>query len=179
MVLAIVIGTMNMVRRNSLDIELSVAPVDCIRALRKLCEDKGWSLERHEGARLVDRFAIIMPMAQSARTLGLRVLDGPLMGLELTTWSEVRGSAGAVHICSWILPGGPQHPKIQHLFQHWVANLPRCPWRWSFGERSKIGFLLPTWKKSRRSFTDLGFNTEKNAWPYVPNSEWMNENEVE
>ena len=97
---------MDMVRRNSLDIELSVAPVDCIRSLRKLCEEKNWSLERHEGARLVDRFAIIMPMAQSARTLGLKVLDGPLMGLELTTWSEVRGSAGAVHICSWILPGG-------------------------------------------------------------------------
>ena len=84
-----------------------------------LGEDKGWSLERNEGARLVDRFAIIMPMAQSARTLGLKILDGPLMGLELTTWSEVRGSAGAVHICSWILPGGPQHPKIQHLIQHW------------------------------------------------------------
>ena len=127
----------------------------------------------------VDRFAIIMPMAQSARTLGLKILDGPLMGLELTTWSEVRGSAGAVHICSWILPGGPQHPKIQHLLQHWVANLPRCPWRWTFGERSKIGFLLPTWKKSRRSFESLGFNTDKNAWPYVPTSKWMNQNEEE
>jgi len=179
MVLARQTGRIDMVRRNSLDLELSVAPVDCIRALRQLCESKGWSLERHEGARLVDRFAIIMPMAQSARTLGLKVLDGPLMGLELTTWSEVRGSAGAVHICSWILPGGPQHPKIQHLMQHWVANLPRCPWRWTFGERSKIGFLLPTWKKSRRSFTNLGFNTEKNAWPITLTTDWMNENEEE
>ena len=118
MVLAAVTGRMNMVRRNSLDLELSVAPVDCIRSLRKLCEDKGWTLERNEGARLVDRFAIIMPMAQSARTLGLKILDGPLMGLELTTWSEVRGSAGAVHICSWVVAGGPQHPKVQHLIQH-------------------------------------------------------------
>ena len=179
MVLAGVIGRIDMVRRNSLDLELSVPPVDCIRALRQLCESKGWSLERHEGARLVDRFAIIMPMAQSARTLGLKVLDKPLISLELTTWSEVRGSAGAVHICSWILPGGPQHPKIQNLMQHWVANLPRCPWRWTFGERSKIGFLLPTWKKSRRSFTNLGFNTEKNAWPITLTTDWMNENEEE
>ena len=179
MVLARATGRIDMVRRNSLDLELSVAPVDCIRSLRQLCESKGRCLERHEGARLVDRFAIIMPMAQSARTLGLKVLDGPLMGLELTTWSEVRGSAGAVHICSWILPGGPQHPKIQNLMQHWVANLPRCPWRWTFGERSKIGFLLPTWKKSRRSFTNLGFDTEKNAWPIALTTEWMNENEEE
>ena len=168
-----------MVRRNSLDLELSVAPVDCIRALRQLCESKGWSLERHEGARLVDRFAIIMPMAQSARTLGLKVLDGPLMGLELTTWSEVRGSAGAVHICSWILPGGPQHPKIQNLMQHWVANLPRCPWRWTFSERSKIGFLLPVWRKARKNFTTLGFDTSKKGWPYKAKMAWPVANDEE
>lgn len=93
MVLAILLSALSMVRRNTLDFELSVTPVECIRSLRTLCEEKGWKLERHEGSRLVDRFAIIMPMAQTARTLGLRVLDGPLTGLELTTWSEVRGSA--------------------------------------------------------------------------------------
>ena len=98
MVLAILLSALSMVRRNTLDFELSVTPVECIRSLRTLCEEKGWKLERHEGSRLVDRFAIIMPMAQTARTLGLRVLDGPLTGLELTTWSEVRGSAGAVHL---------------------------------------------------------------------------------
>ena len=128
-------GTMDMVRRNSLDIELSVAPVDCIRSLRKLCEDKNWSLERHEGARLVDRFAIIMPMAQSARTLGLKVLDGPLMGLELTTWSEVRGSAGArPHLfmdSSWwpstskdselVATLGCQSPKMSLAMDVWRA----------------------------------------------------------
>ena len=63
---------MNMVRRNSLDFELSVAQ-SMHRSLRKLCEER-LVLERHEGARLVGRFAIIMPMAQSARTLGLKVL---------------------------------------------------------------------------------------------------------
>lgn len=179
MVLAILLSALSMVRRNTLDFELSVTPVECIRSLRTLCEEKGWKLERHEGSRLVDRFAIIMPMAQTARTLGLRVLDGPLTGLELTTWSEVRGSAGAVHLTSWILPGGPSHPQIQHLLQHWVSRLPRCPWRWTFGERSKIGYLLPTWKKSRKSFTSLGFNTAKNAWPYEAPAPWLSSSDLE
>ena len=76
-----------MVRRVSTDFELSVAPVYCIKALRLLIEQAGWSLERHEGARMVDRFAIIMPMTQTTRTLGLKITDGPLRGLELTCWA--------------------------------------------------------------------------------------------
>ena len=61
-------------------------------------------MERHEGSRMVDRFAIIMPMTQTARTLGIRVLDGPLRGLEVTSWSETRGSAGSLNVVSWLIP---------------------------------------------------------------------------
>ena len=94
-----------MVKRATLDLEVSPTPVECIKALRELVDSTGWQLERHEGSRLVDRFAIIMPMAQSARTLGLVVKDGPLRGLELVCWSETRGSSGAINIASWLLPG--------------------------------------------------------------------------
>ena len=73
-----------MVRRATTDLEVSVAPIQCIKAFRELVlEQAGWEIERHEGARLVDRFAIIFPMAQSTRTIGIKVLDGPLRGLEL------------------------------------------------------------------------------------------------
>ena len=89
-----------MVRRATTDLEVSVSPVHAIKTLRLLAEEAGWSMERHEGSRLVDRFAIIMPMAQSTRTLGIRLLDGPLRGLEMTAWSETRGSAGALNITS-------------------------------------------------------------------------------
>ena len=61
-----------MVRKATTDLEVSVSPVQCVKALRKLIEQAGWQIERHEGARLVDRFAIIVPMAQSTRTIGLK-----------------------------------------------------------------------------------------------------------
>ena len=77
-----------MVRKATTDLEVSVAPIQCIKAFRKLTEQAGWEIERHEGARLVDRFAIIFPMAQSTRTIGIKVLDGPLRGLELACWSD-------------------------------------------------------------------------------------------
>jgi|TARA_B100000767_G_scaffold217585_1_gene205314 hypothetical protein len=161
-----------MVRRATLDLEVSVSPVHAIKTLRLLAEEAGWTMERHEGSRLVDRFAIIMPMAQSTRTLGLRILDGPLLGLEMTTWSETRGSAGALNIISLVLPGGTDHPLIQTLLEHWVSQVPRCPWQWSFSERSKIGYMLPVWRKARRKFRDLGFETKKTSWPNEPASKW-------
>jgi hypothetical protein len=55
----------------------------------------------------------------------------------------------------------------------------RCPWRWTFGERSKVGYLLPVWRQSRRRFTDLGFNTKKGGWPVVAQGDWPGEVEIE
>ena len=108
-----------MVRKATLDLEVSVSSIQAIRLFRELAEEAGWALERHEGSRLVDRFAIIMPMAQSARTLGLKVLSGPMQGMELTCWSETRGSSGAVNIASWLVPGGNDEP----LFRRFAAAL--------------------------------------------------------
>ena len=154
-----------MVRRATTDFELSVSPVHCIKALRLVLENTGWPLERHEGARMVDRFAIIMPITQTTRTLGLRITDGPLRGLEMTCWAETKGSAGAINVASWILPGGIGDEMIKSLLKSWVSNLPRCPWHWTFYERSKIGYLLPVWKRSKRAFSRLGFNTRSKSWP--------------
>ena len=162
-----------MVRRATQDFEVSVSPVQSIKAFRLLAEEAGWSMERHEGSRMVDRFAIIMPMTQTTRTLGLRILDGPLRGLEVTSWSETRGSAGALNMISWDLPGGIEHPLTVSLLQHWVSRLPRCPWRWSFGERSITGFLLPVWKKSRKKFAKIGFSVGAGDWPNAPDEPWL------
>ncbi len=161
-----------MVRKATLDLEVSVSSIQAIRLFRELAEEAGWSLQRHEGSRLVDRFAIIMPMAQSARTLGLKVLDGPMRGMELTCWSETRGSSGAVNIASWLVPGGHEGELFRTLVHHWVVRMDRCPWRWSFGERSKVGYLLPVWRQSRRRFSKLGFNTKKSGWPVELQGHW-------
>ena len=168
-----------MVRKATTDLEVSVSPVQCVKALRKLIEQAGWQIERHEGARLVDRFAIIVPMAQSTRTIGLKVLDGPVFGLELACWSETRGSHGALNIASFLLPGGHEVPETQALFDNWVASLPRCPWRWTFSERSQVGYLLPVWRKARRKFAELGFNVSKKGWPYEAKMEWPPEKPAE
>jgi len=159
------------VRREHI-LEVSVAPTECIKALRILGQEAGWSLERHEGSRLVDRFAIIMPIAQSARSIGIKYTSGPLAGMEMHSWAETRGTTGAVVKTAWTTPGGVDEPVFRDLLHNWVAILPRCPWRWSFGERSKVGFLLPVWHRSKKEFTKLGFNTKRKTWPARDLPEW-------
>ena len=103
-----------------------------------------------------ERFAIIIPMAQSARTLGLEVMNGPLKGLELHSWAETKGSAGAINMAAWTIPGGQGNEEAMDLIREWAKSLPRCPWKWSFGERSRIGYLLPVFRRSRKAFAKLG-----------------------
>ena len=40
-----------MVRKATTDLEVSVSPVQCVKVIRrKLIEQAGWKIERHEGA---------------------------------------------------------------------------------------------------------------------------------
>ena len=145
-----------MLKRREFVLEVSTSPIENIKAFRKFIESKDWATTSHEGSRLVDRFAIIMPMAQSARTLGLELLDGPLQGLEMHSWAETKGSAGAINMAAWTIPGGEGNEEGRELIREWAKSLSRCPWKWSFGERSKIGYLLPVFRRSRKAFAKLG-----------------------
>lgn len=150
-----------MLKRKEFTLEVCTSPIENIKAFREIISESGWSFSRHEGSRLVDRFAIIMPMAQSARTLGLQVMDGPLQGLEMHSWAETKGSAGAINVTAWIIPGGQGNNEAMDLIREWALSLPRCPWKWSFGERSKIGYLLPVFRRSRKAFAKLGLKSWK------------------
>ena len=152
-------------QRGILELSTCVSPAAQIRALRELAQEAGWELERTEGSRLVDRFAIIMPLTSAARTLGLIFNSGPMQGLHMMTWSHVEGSAGAIHKVEWRVPRQVAPEDFHMLIQHWAARLPRAPFHWTFSERSRLGYLLPTYRRSKRSFTSLGVPTGKGEWP--------------
>lgn len=147
-----------------LKMETSVTPTGAVRALRQLVVAANWSAHRIEGSRLVDRFAIIMPIASAARTIGLVIDDGPLAGVALEAYGHTQGSAGRLTIVEWLIPNHLEE-EWRILLAHWAARLPRCPWRWTFRERSTIGFLLPVWKRARRVFKNQGVPVAKGDWP--------------
>ena len=145
-----------MLKRREFKLEVSTSPIENIKAFRRIAESNEWAIVSHEGSRLVDRFAIIMPMTQNARSLGIEVVDGPLQGLEIHSWAETKGSAGAINMAAWTIPGGEGNEEAREIIRQWAKSLPRCPWKWTFGERSRIGYLLPVFRRSRKTFAKLG-----------------------
>ncbi len=160
-----------------LKVETCVTPTAAVRALRELSIACNWNVRRTEGSRLVDRWAIVVPLAQGAKTIGLVIETGPLAGVAMEAYSHVQGSAGAITISEWLIPNELEEPW-RRLFRQWTAIMPRCPWRWTFGERSRIGFLLPVWGRSRKTFRKQGVPVGKEDWPEQnleewPPSEWL------
>ena len=151
--------------RGVLEIATCIPPAGLVRALRELVQEAAWKFERNEGSRMVDRFAIIMPLTTSVRSIGVNILTGPYKGLQFTAWSHVEGSSGAIHKVEWRVPKQMDPRDFHFIIKHWVAKLPRAPWKWTFRERSRLGYLLPTYRRSKRSFTSLGIPTNKGDWP--------------
>jgi len=154
-----------MARPRSVTLEVNVTPTQAIRALRELTEEAGWEWKREEGSRLVDRMMVIMPITRATMTFRLAIVSGEGKGFILTAWEEVAGSSGGITKVEWIIPGHLTEEPFRELLRAWCARHPNCPWRWSFAQKSIVGFLLPVWRRSRREFREFGLNTNKNGWP--------------
>jgi len=139
-----------------LEIPVSITPTDAIRAMRVIGEDRGWRMHRIEETTLVQRWAVIVPLARRARVLGLIVDEGEAEGMSLRTWSYVPGSAGRLSFVSFRIPDQFDGQRWQDFLKEWLQLLPRCPWKWSFMERSIIGYLLPEFRQSRKLFAGEG-----------------------
>ena len=143
-----------------LEIPVSITPTDAIRALREIGESRGWEMRRVQESRMVHRWAIVVPISRQARVLGLVVEGGEAAGLSIRSWSYVPGSAGRLSTVSFEVPRQMEGEIWAALLKQWAGSLPRCPWKWSFGERSMIGYFLPEFKRSRVFFRGEGVNTD-------------------
>ena len=146
-----------MSRERMLEIPVSIVPTEAIRAMRIIGESRGWEMSRFQDSTLVHRWAIIVPIAKRARVLGLKVTDGEAKGLEIRSWSYVPGSSGRLSFVTFRIPEEFNEGWEEFLNQ-WTTKLPRCPWRWTFIERSIIGYLLPEFRKSRKIFSKEGMD---------------------
>jgi len=152
-----------------LEIPVSVTPTDAIRSMREIGETRGWKMRRIQESRMVHRWAIVVPISRQARVLGLVVEDGEASGLSIRSWSYVPGSAGRLSTVSFEVPREMEGKVWGSLLREWSGSLPRCPWRWSFGERSMIGYFLPEFRRSRVMFRGEGVDTDD--WQGIDSTE--------
>ena len=141
-----------------LEIPVSITPTDAVRQFRNACEKRGWEGIRLEETRVVHRWAIIMPLTNSARVLGMEFEGGDADGLSLRSWSYTPGSAGRITMVSFEIPESVDGEEWFLFLREWSDSLSRCPWKWSFWERSMIGYFSPEFRKSRRVFSSEGLN---------------------
>ncbi|MBI87953.1 MAG: hypothetical protein CMB67_02850 [Euryarchaeota archaeon] len=149
-----------------LEIPVSVVPTEAIRAMRVIGENRGWRMSRFEESTMVQRWAIIVPIANRARVFGLSFGEGAVEGLSIRSWSYVPGSAGRLSFVSFRIPESMDDSEWRELLNEWVNLLPRCPWKWTFMERSVVGYLLPEFRKSRKIFSQEGVDI--NGWKEIP-----------
>jgi|TARA_X000000368_G_scaffold408891_1_gene390095 hypothetical protein len=149
-----------------LEIPVSVTPVDALRSFRTVCESRGWEMHRVEESRVVNRWAIIMPLTRSARVLGMVIDEDEVDGLSLRSWSFVPGSAGRVSMVSFDIPDTISADEWGEIFSEWCSILPRCPWKWTFWERSMIGYFIPEFRRSRIIFRNEGIDIS--SWTSSP-----------
>lgn len=149
-----------MVASRLLEIPVSVQPVDAIRAMRLIAESRGWQTKLIEESRMVHRWAIVMPITRQARVIGFHVTSGEATGFSIRTWSQTPGSAGSLVFVSFEIPRQLEGDRWDSIIKEWVKGLPRCPWKWTFGERSRLGYMLPEFKRSRVQFTKQGIDTK-------------------
>ena len=154
-----------MARARHIEIPTCIPPITLVRTFRETITNENWDYQRVEGSKMVHRWAIIMPLVNAAKTLGIKVISGPYKGVEMITWSHVEGSSGAIHYISCMIPNSITDSDMKSLAEHWISKLDREPWKWTFRERSMLGYLLPTYKKSRKGFALIGLSTGKNDWP--------------
>ncbi len=150
-----------MVSSRTIEIPVSINPTDAIRAMREIGESEGWSMERIDDSTIVQRWAIIVPITRSTRVLGIQVNGGKSDGLLLRTWSFIPGSAGRISFVSFSIPDSFDGLDWNDFLEEWVSRLPRCPWKWSFIERSVIGYLIPEFRISRKRFANEGIDLNK------------------
>ena len=68
---------------------------------------------------------------------------GPWKVLQCRLGLHTRVCGGEITTTEWVLPDVIDHEMWPSFISAWARELPRMPNRWTFGERSRIGYFLP------------------------------------
>ena len=147
-----------MVRTRLLEIPVNVEPIQVIRSMRLIAESNNWTTTRIEDTKMVHRWAIIVPITRQARVIGFKVNSNQMNNFTIRSWSQTPGSAGKITYVSFEIPQNIEGNIWKKILQEWVNLSPKCPWKWSFLEKSLIGYMIPEFRKSIKLFKKEGID---------------------
>ena len=147
-----------MVKTRLLEIPVNLEPIDVIRAMRLIAESNNWETKRIEDTKMVHRWAIIVPITSQARVIGFKVNSNEMKDFTIRSWSQTPGSAGKITYVSFEIPKSIEGEIWKGILQEWISLLPKCPWKWTFLEKSVIGYMIPEFRRSIKLFKKEGID---------------------
>ncbi len=147
-----------MVKTRLLEIPVNLEPIDVIRAMRLIAESNNWETKRIEDTKMVHRWAIIVPITSQARVIGFKVNSNKMKDFTIRSWSQTPGSAGKITYVSFEIPKSIEGEIWKGILQEWISLLPKCPWKWTFLEKSVIGYMIPEFRRSIKLFKKEGID---------------------
>jgi hypothetical protein len=76
----------------------------------------------------------------------------------IRSWSQTPGSAGKITYVSFEIPKSIEGEIWKGILQEWISLLPKCPWKWTFLEKSMIGYMIPEFRRSIKLFKKEGID---------------------
>ena len=136
---------------------VSVRAVDSAGAVRAALEELGWPFERSKSTKLYSKFAFAIMLPRGAYVFRFRLK--PPSTLLIETW-ETEPSPGSrmTHLRVEGFALG-ERQDVRRFLELYRRATGKDPWAFTFGERSRAGYLLPEFGRARRAWAGFGFDT--------------------
>lgn len=145
-------------QRSSWQSPVSVGVLESAGAVRAALEDLGWPYERRKSVRLYSKFAVAVMLPKGAYVFQFKVTGKPDTTVE--TW-ETEMSPGA-RIAHLKVEGetASDPAQLRAFLDLYRRAAGKDPWRFSAGERSRAGFLLPEFSRAKKAWAAAGFDVK-------------------
>ncbi len=135
---------------------VSVPVVSSAATIRAALEEMGWTFERRKSTKMYSKFTIILVVPKGAHVFQFVVTKGPPVTIE--TWGATV-SAGAELTFLRVEGFGPEHAAdVRRFLELYRKGVGKDPWRFTMGERSRAGYLLPEFGRARKAWASQGFD---------------------
>jgi hypothetical protein len=136
---------------------VSVPVVASAAAVRAALESLGWEFERRKSTRLYSKFAFILTLPKAAHVFQFVVSGPPAFTVE--TW-QTDIAAGA--LMTFLRVEGVRvesEGDLRAFLAAYRTAAGKDPWRFTAGERSRAGYLLPEFARAKKAWAKQGFAT--------------------
>ncbi len=135
-------------RMDSWKAAVSVPSQEMARIARRTLNEMGYGFSRDRTYKNFTRFAVVIPIPEAAYTFRFWVEEPTPFVLDL--YSTRPTHTGVVHFVEVHMIEDEE--DVRRFLRGLVERMPRLPWKFTFMDRFKYGFVVPEFVTARRKW---------------------------